>query len=82
MITAVEWPFANFLMSHLSENRFFGTMYFGYNARPESFDRLRKFASPDYGLTLWLGLLRASLYAAISTMLGLAFGRWMRGVQR
>jgi hypothetical protein len=82
ILTAVEWPFANFLMSHASENRFFGTMYFQYDARPDSYDRLRKFASPEHGLTLYLGLLRATLYASISTWAGLSFGRWMRGVQR
>ena len=82
LIFAVEWPFANFLLSHASENRFFGTMYFDYNSRPDGFDRLRHFFRPDSGTTLWLGLLRASLYASISTWLGLLFGRWMRGVQR
>jgi hypothetical protein len=78
----VEWPFANFLMSHASENRFFGSIYFDYNARPQGYDRMRRFFQPDSGVTLWLGLLRASLYAMISTWLGLLFGRWMRGVQR
>jgi hypothetical protein len=78
----VEWPFANFLMSHASENRFFGSIYFDYNARPQGYDRMRRFFQPDSGVTLWLGLLRASLYALISTWLGLLFGRWMRGVQR
>ena len=82
LIFAVEWPFANFLLSHASENRFFGTIYFDYNSRPDSFDRMRHFFRPDTGTTLWLGLLRASLYASISTGLGLLFGRWMRGVQR
>lgn len=82
VLTAVEWPFANFLMSKASENRFFGSIYFDYNARPESFDRMRRFYTPDSGMTLWLGLARASAYAAISTWVGLAFGRWMRGVQR
>jgi len=82
VIFAVEWPFANFLMSHASENRFFGSIYFDYNARPEGYDRMRRFFHPDAGMTLWVGLLRASLYASISTWLGLVFGRWMRGVQR
>ena len=81
-IFAVEWPFAKFLMSHASENRFFGSIYFDYNSRPLGPDRLRIFFHPDSGLMLWWGLLRASLYAAISTWLGLLFGRWMRGVQR
>jgi hypothetical protein len=82
VLTAVEWPFANFLMSHASENRFFGTMYASYNARATSFDRMRRFAMPASGWLLWRGLLWASFYAAISTWIGLGFGRWMRGVQR
>jgi hypothetical protein len=82
VLTAFEWPFANFLMSHASENRFFGTMYFGFSARPSSPDRLRIFLDPEHGLVLAFGLARAALYAAISTWIGLAFGRWMRGVER
>jgi hypothetical protein len=82
VIFAVEWPFANFLMSKASANRFFGTIYFDYNSRPGGFDRGRRFFEPDSGLVLWLGLARASIYAMISTWLGFAFGRWMRGVQR
>jgi hypothetical protein len=82
VIAAVEWPFAKFLMSHASQNRFFGTMYFDYGTPPNSYDRLRHFFHPNSGMTLYLGLLRASVYAAISTWIGLLFGRWMRGVQR
>jgi hypothetical protein len=67
IMTAVEWRFASFLLSKASENRFFGTTYFAYFARPESADRLRFFSHPDFGAALWLGLLRASVYAAIST---------------
>jgi hypothetical protein len=81
-LTIVEWPFANFLLSKASENRFFGTMYFDYNSRPNGYDRLRQFFEPDNGATLYLGLLRASTYASISTWIGLSFGRWMRSVQR
>ena len=53
VIFAVEWPFAKFLMSHASENRFFGTGYFDYNARPQGYERMRKFFEPDSGMTLW-----------------------------
>jgi hypothetical protein len=81
-IVAVEWPFANFLLSHASENRFFGSGYFDYASRPEGYERMRRFFAPDSGMTLWLGLVRASAYASISTWLGLVSGRWMRGVQR
>ncbi len=82
VLVAVEWPFANFLLSDASKNRFFGTNYFQYNSRADGFDRLRQWFHPDQGLALYAGLLRATVYASISAWLGLLFGRWMRGVQR
>jgi hypothetical protein len=82
VLVAVEWPFAKFLMSHASQNRFFGTGYFQYNARAGGPDRSRVFWRPDHGAKLWLGLLRASIYASISTWIGLGLGRWMKGLQR
>jgi hypothetical protein len=82
VLTIVEWPFANFLLSKASENRFFGTIYFDYNSRPDGYDRLRQFFKPDHGMTLYFGLLRAAIYGSISTWIGLSFGRWMRSVQR
>jgi hypothetical protein len=82
VLTAVEWPFANFLMTDASKNRFFGTIYFDYNSRPMSLDRMRQWFEPDHGMVLFAGLVRASVYASISTWIGLQFGRWMRGVQR
>jgi hypothetical protein len=82
VLFAVEWPFANFLMSKASANRFFGTIYFDYNSRPLGFDRGRRFFQPESGWPLYKGLMWASVYAMISTWIGLAFGRWMRGVQR
>jgi hypothetical protein len=82
VLTIVEWPFASFLMSKASENRFFGTIYFDYNSRPDGFDRLREFFHPDAGPALYWGLLRAAIYASFSTWIGLSFGRWMRSVQR
>jgi hypothetical protein len=82
ILTIVEWPFANFLLSKASENRFFGTMYFDYNSRPNGLDRMRLFFEPDHGLDLFAGLLRAAIYGSIGTWIGLSFGRWMRSVQR
>jgi hypothetical protein len=82
VLTIVEWPFANFLLSKASENRFFGTIYFDYNSRPSGYDRLRLFFEPDHGAVLYFGLLRAAIYASISSWIGLSFGRWMRSVQR
>jgi hypothetical protein len=82
VLVAVEWPFANFLLSDASKNRFFGTIYFDYNSRPNGADRLREWFYPDQGLVLYAGLLKAAVFASVSTWIGVLFGRWMRGVQR
>jgi len=82
VMVAVQWPFADFLMSRASQNRFFGTMYFDYGTRPWGYTRLRLFFNPQQGLQLAKGLVIAVFCAMASTWLGLGFGRWMRGVQR
>ncbi len=82
ILFAVEWPFASFLMSKASQNRFFGTIYFDYNSRADRVDRMRVFFDPSSGPRLYMGLLIASIYGSISTWFGLRFGDWMRGVQR
>lgn len=82
VLVVVEWPFASFLLSRASENRFFGTIYFDYNARPNGIDRMRIFLDPSHGAALAGGLLRAAVHGSVGTWVGLRFGRWMRGVQR
>lgn len=82
VLTAVEWPFASLLMSKASQNRFFGTMYFDYNSRPQGFDRLRMFFHISTMQELWAGLARGAAYGAIGTWVGMQFGKWMRSVQR
>jgi hypothetical protein len=82
VLVAVEWPFANFLMSKWSENRFFGTIYFDYNSRPNGYDRLREFFEVSHGWDLWTGLARATLYAFLGSWAGLRLGRWMQKIQR
>ena len=82
VLSVVEWRFADFLLSDASKNRFFGTIYFDYNSRANGYDRMREFFLPDHGARLYTGLLSATVYASISTWIGLQFGRWMRGVQR
>jgi hypothetical protein len=82
VLVAIEWPFANFLLSKASENRFFGTIYFQYNTRPNSLDLLRQYFHPSHGPELYFGLLRAAICSSIGTWIGLTFGRWMRSVQR
>ena len=81
-LLAVEWPFANFLMSKAAENRFFATGFHDFNMPSTSVDVMRQFFRPESGLVLWTGLAEAMLYAAIATWLGLALGRWMKKIQR
>jgi hypothetical protein len=81
-LVAVEWPFADFLMSKAAANRFFGTGYFQYNMPSTSFDYLRQFVRPEEGAVLWGGLALAMLYASLSAWAGIKLGRWMRGIQR
>jgi hypothetical protein len=82
VVFTVEWPFANFLLSKASQNRFFGTIYFDYNSRPNGYDRMRIFFHPEWGMQLLRGLGIASACAVASSWIGLTFGKWMRGVQR
>ncbi len=82
ILFAVEWPFANFLMSKASENRFFGTIYFDYNSRPDGYDRMRLFFRPEHGAMLIRHLGESTVFASISTWCGLKFGNWMRTLQR
>jgi len=81
-LVAVEWPFADFLMTKYAANRFFGTGYFQYSMPSTSFDYLRRFVEPEYGATLWSGLALAMLFAFLSTWVGILLGRWMRDLQR
>ena len=79
---AAQWPFASFLMTKASENRFFGTAYLDYGTPSFTADALRHFVQPQHGLVLWTGLAEAMLYAAVSVWLGLLLGDWMRKVKR
>ncbi len=82
LLFLVEWPFASFLMTKASENRFFGTIYFDYNSRANLWDRLREFYDPQSGWVLARGLAIATACASASTWAGIKFGDWMRTVQR
>ena len=80
---AAQWPFGNFLMSPLARNWFFGTAYFDYNSRPESFYRRYVFfdlekTSADF----WMQMALAILIGMIMVRLGLAWGAWMQRIQR
>ncbi|ADV82936.1 hypothetical protein [Terriglobus saanensis] len=80
-LAAVSWPFANFLMSPAARNRFFGTMYQSYFARPERILHPR-FDLPEHGLQFFVSLLIAVLFGTATLWIGARLGRWVQGLQR
>ena len=81
-LVAVQWPFANFLMTKAAHNWFFAAGYPEYFEKPWSHYVLRTFVNPQHGLALWSGLGIAVVYSTISIWLGLMLGDWMRKIQR
>jgi hypothetical protein len=82
VFAAVQWPFANFLMSPWARNWFFGAKYFEYFTPPNSLYVHYRFLAAEKGVLLWreIGLTLAS--AILTTRLGIAAGNWMRRIQR
>ena len=80
---AVQWPFADFLISPASANRFFGTKYFAYFASPNGFDVRHLFFPLERTLTqFWLVMAEAFLLSILSARLGMAWGDWVRRIRR
>jgi hypothetical protein len=80
---AVQWPFANFLLSPASANRFFGTRYLGFDdltAPPDA--SLWTFQQPTHGLHLLIGLAAATAAATIGFYLGALIGERLRLIRR
>jgi len=83
VLTAVQWPFASFLMSPASRNWFFGTIYFDYNLHPNSLYARYRFAPLDKDATqFWREMALAVTAAILTTRLGLGWGEWMRRIRR
>jgi hypothetical protein len=79
---AVQWPFADFLMSPPSRNFFFGTHEYPYYLSLEVFLRRQQFVPDPSATALLGGLTLAFALSVISSRFGLAFGSWMSRVQR
>ena len=82
VFAAVQWPFAHFLMSPASNNWVFGTGYLSYFARPTSLYARHLFQATESGAELWSEAALALLTAIVTTRIGLAWGNWMRRLQR
>ena len=76
---AVQWPFADFLMSPRARNWFFAADRMPYVVSPDFQQRWFVLNPPD---RLTTGLLIALVVAFVSTRCGLWWGNWMAGVRR
>jgi hypothetical protein len=83
VLAAVQWPFANFLMSPGARNAVFGAHYLGYDVPNTSYTaRHMFFAWEKSAGELWAGMAIALACAVLTTRLGLAWGVWMRRIRR
>jgi hypothetical protein len=80
---AVQWPFADFLMSPASRNWIFATNNFPYFIRPQSPWARNLFFPTDASATaFWIHMGLAVLVAVVMTELGTRWGEWMRHIRR
>jgi hypothetical protein len=78
----VQWPFANFLMSPLARNWFFGTTYQDYGTPPTSLYARFQFIPPEPPSQFWWGLAIAIVTTCVMTYGGIHVGRAMQRVRR
>jgi hypothetical protein len=79
---AVQWPFANFLMTPLARNWFFGTTYMDFSTPPTSLYARFEFIPPEPLQDFGRGMLIAVVTACTMAYAGLHLGRAMQRVRR
>ena len=79
---AIEWPFADFLMSPAARNWVFGSIYFDYLTSPDTDLFQNRFEPSASGVRFWSQIAWACVASIVMTRLGLAWGEWMRRVRR
>lgn len=82
IFAAVQWPFANFLMTPASRNAFFGTGYLPYYMPPNTVLAKHQFFPDDPAPAFWGGMGLALLFSFVSSRASLGWGDWMRRIQR
>jgi hypothetical protein len=83
VFVAVQWPFANFLMSPWSRNWFFYTDARDYGDRPTSYESRNVFYDWDGSAgEFWSGMAMAFGIALTAGGLGVLWGGWLRRVRR
>jgi hypothetical protein len=80
---AVQWPFANFLMSPGARNWFFGMAYFAYfDPAGLRYDPYQFQVAEKTSAAFWITMAAALAVSLITARLGLAWGDWMRRMRR
>ena len=80
---AVQWPFANFLMSPAARNRFFGMAYFAYfDPATYLYDPYKFQLAEKTRAEFWIVIAMALATSVVSSRLGFAWGDWMRRMRR
>jgi hypothetical protein len=80
---AVQWPFANFLMSPGARNWFFGMAYFAYfDPAGLLYDPYQFQIAEKTRVEFWITLIAALVVSVITARLGLSWGDWMRRMRR
>lgn len=80
LFLAVQWWFANFLMTPAAANGFFGTIYLDYLTSPDSIEAGKNFVHPEH--SFWTLMAIAWAVAIGTSRIGVGWGEWMRTVQR
>lgn len=80
---AVNWPWANFLMSPAARNAVFGMNYFGYFMRPSEYHLAWEFAPYEKTRAeFWIGMAIALITTIVISRIGMIWGDWLRRVKR
>jgi hypothetical protein len=82
-LIAVQWPFADFLMTPLARNRFFGAAYLDYST-PQRALYARYVFNPREATAgqFWRGMIIAAVTSCLMTWIALHAGRVMQRVRR
>lgn len=80
-LVAVEWPWAEFMVSPLARNRIFGMIYFPYQY-PSALHYLAYRFEAATAETFAVGILIAGGSATLTSRIGLAFGGWLARIRR
>lgn len=82
VFVAVQWPFAEFLMTPLARNWVFGTEYMDFSTPARSVYARFVFIPAEAAVQFWRGMIIATITSWVMVWLGIHAGRFMHRVRR